>query len=64
MLFLFTRKLHPTVNLLLGIIAAVVGIVLHADLLIATGAVMIVWAGFRTVRRVRTDHASDGGSVR
>jgi hypothetical protein len=64
MLFLLTRKLHPAVNVLLGVIAVVVGIVIHADLLIATGAVMTVWAGFRTVRRVRADHASDGGSVR
>ena len=48
----------------LRIIAVAVGIVLHADLLIATGAVMMVWAGFRTVRRVRAGHASDGGSVR
>jgi len=64
MLFLLTRKLHPTVNLLLGIIALAAGIVIHADLLIATGAVITVWASFRTVRRVRADHASDGGSVR
>jgi hypothetical protein len=64
MLFLLTRKLHPVVNLLLGVIAVAGGIVIHADLLIATGAVMMAWAGLRTVRRVRADHAGDSGSVR
>jgi hypothetical protein len=64
MLFLLTRKLHPAVNLLLGLIAVAGGIVIHADLLIATGAVMTVWAGFRIVRRARVDHASNGESVR
>ncbi|HEY1919879.1 MAG TPA: hypothetical protein VGH27_30270 [Streptosporangiaceae bacterium] len=64
MLFLLTRKLHPAVNLLLGIIALVAGIIIHADLLIATGAVMTVWAGLRTVRRVRAGQASDGASAR
>jgi hypothetical protein len=64
MLFLLTRKLHPAVNLLLGLIAVAGGIVIHADLLIATGAVMMAWASLRTVRRVRADHAGHSGSVR
>jgi hypothetical protein len=59
MLFLLGRKFHPAVNLLLAAILLVAGIVIHADLMIALGAVTLVWAGVKTVRRVR-----HGGAAR
>jgi len=61
MFVLLAGRANPLIRILIGVAAIVVGLVLHAYLLAACGAVMLVWGGIASVRRMRSrDSISDG----
>lgn len=63
MLFLLGAKVHPVVKLILAAIAVTVGVVLHFDVLIASGGLMLVWLGAKAVRRLRGRGALGSGGL-
>lgn len=55
MLFLFGGRNGPLVRVILGVILLVVGIVVHGGaLLVAIGAVLIIWGGVTALQNERT----------
>jgi predicted phage tail protein len=58
MLFLLRGSRNPAVRALVGAALVVAGIVIHGGaILIALGAVLIVWGGAQTLRKQRIGRA-------
>jgi hypothetical protein len=65
MFLLLGVRSNPIITILIGAAGIVVGLVLHAYLLAASGAVMLAWGGIASLRRMRSrGSVNDSGSTR
>jgi hypothetical protein len=65
MILLLGARSNPIIRILIGVAGIAVGLVLHAYLLAASGAVMLAWGGIASLRRMRShDSMNDGGLTR
>jgi hypothetical protein len=61
MILLLGGRSSPLIRILIGVAGIAAGLVLHAYLLAACGAVMIVWGGIASLRKMRIrDSVNDG----
>ena len=57
-MFLFGIQVSPRIRAALGIIALVMGIVLHQVVLGAIGGILVLWAGGQWLQRSRSSRST------
>jgi hypothetical protein len=57
-MFLFGVSVDPRIRAALGIVALVIGILVHQVLLGAIGGVLVLWAGAQWLQRSRSNRST------
>jgi uncharacterized membrane protein len=57
-MFLFGMSVDPRIRAALGIVALVIGIVLHLVVLDVIGGVLVLWAGGQWLQRSRSNRSN------
>jgi hypothetical protein len=57
-MFLFGVSVDPRIRAALGIVALVIGIVLHQVVLAVVGGILVLWAGAQWLQRGRSSRST------